>query len=278
MSGFLSAIWGSLDDKFGELRLMKDGKVTSQWEVSTQQAEEDAVVLASRGFDVYYGVLPRLERIGGGDSVPDQADVMWADFDGKAFSDKAGAFRALAKIAPEPQIVVDSGNGYHAYWLMDDIYPFAQLREVMKGFHLIAGADKTYDKSRILRVPGTLNYKTDPPNPVRILRLNLLTRRHRLSDFVDFAAAGSEPVRVDPSTIFGNKIEYWEPSRPDAPKFPEGTRNNSLAQVAGIMYARGMSQDNVVEALSHENHVRCDPPLEQHEVEMIARSIGRLHG
>ncbi len=254
--------------------MMKDGRVHQDWLDTPERAEEDAVVLSGRGFDVYFGVLPRLEREGNGESISDQADVMWADWDGKAFSDKAGAFRALSKVAPEPQIVVDSGNGYHTYWLLDDLYPFDQVQEVMKGMHILAGADKTYDKARILRVPGTLNYKSDPPNHVRILRMNLLTRRHRLSDFVAYAEAGTaqhwQSHDASPVNVTG-----WEVSRDDAPKFGPGQRNNGLARLAGIMYARGMSQTDVEKALQAENWVRCRPPLEHLEVQAIVRSLAR---
>lgn len=56
---------------------------------------------------------------------------------------------------------------------------------------------------------------------------------------------------------------------------PEGNRNATLASLAGTMNRRGMSKVAIVAALHAENQARCDPPLDDEEVEGIAASIGR---
>lgn len=278
MRDFLAAIWPegleTIEPLLGEIRAFKGDHRVQNWVSSPGEAEAQALVLAVSGYDVYFGVLPRLEEKGGGDAIPDVTSVLWADFDNKSF--EYGAFAALWAVRPQPQIVVDSGNGYHGYWLLRDLVPFAEAREVMKGMHLVAGADKTYDKARILRVPGTENHKTDPPHPVRLLKFDLTGRRYRIDEFVDYASAAM-PARPERAAYVdeGREVEGWERSSRNAPKFPEGSRNNSLARVAGIMYARGMAGDDVLEALLWENEVRCDPPLDQPEVEQIVRSVGR---
>jgi hypothetical protein len=279
---FLHAIWGDLDGRFGEIRSIKGGVVRSSFHSSPETAESDAMVLNSLGHDVYYGVLPRNEEIGRGSAISDVTDVMWADFDGKAYpGGKGQAFAALAQIAPQAQIVVDSGHGFHAYWLLDGLEPFEEVREVMKGMTVLAGADRTHDKARILRVPGTHNHKTDPAVPVRILRFDTMARRHRLSDFIDYAEAGSPPPPERTAQAWGPGEDYegrgWETSSEKAPKFGPGERNNGMTRLAGIMFARGMSPEEVLEAAWSENLVRCDPPLDQHEVEQIVRSVGRYH-
>lgn len=194
MRDFLQAIWGDLNGQFGELRAIKEGVVRQSYHSSPAELEADAALLNAKGYDVYFGVRPRGVASGKGESISDETPVMWADFDAKAFgAGKGQAFQALASVAPEAHIVVDSGNGYHAYWLLDRGYPFADVQEVMKGIAIVAGADKTYDKARILRVPGTDNHKTQPANPVRLLRFDLTARRHRLSDFVGYAEAATPP-------------------------------------------------------------------------------------
>jgi hypothetical protein len=276
---FFAAIWGELDGRYGEIRALKDGKARSVFHEESQFAEADALVLSTLGHDVYFGVLPRLEKDGKGSAIADTSRVIWADFDAKTYVGKEQSFQAVASVAPEPQIVVDSGHGYHAYWLLDRDYPFEGVREVMKGIAVVTGADpKTHDKARILRVPGTENHK-DPTEvlPVRLLRFNLMARRHRLSDFVGYAEAGMPAPRQAqrPTLAQDSVVTGWSRSSESAPKYPDGTRNNSLAQVAGIMYARGLTEDEVLEELSYENEVRCDPPLDQAEVEAIARSLAR---
>lgn len=59
----------------------------------------------------------------------------------------------------------------------------------------------------------------------------------------------------------------------DAP-IPSGSRNATLASLAGTMRRRGMSPQAILAALIAEN-LRCTPPLEEREVERIAKSVSR---
>ena len=54
-----------------------------------------------------------------------------------------------------------------------------------------------------------------------------------------------------------------------------GDRNNRLASMAGSMRARGMGEAAIFAGLQVENSARCVPPLTEHEVRAIARSISR---
>jgi len=76
---------------------------------------------------------------------------------------------------PEPSVIVDSGNGFHVYWTVVDPvtpaqwWPYAYaLAEATKAFGLRCDTQCTVDVVRILRVPGTYNYKSDPPTTVSI--------------------------------------------------------------------------------------------------------------
>ncbi len=55
----------------------------------------------------------------------------------------------------------------------------------------------------------------------------------------------------------------------------EGSRNSTLASLAGSMRNKGFSGEAIARALLVENRLRCDPPLEQSEVLSIAKSISR---
>lgn len=56
---------------------------------------------------------------------------------------------------------------------------------------------------------------------------------------------------------------------------PEGNRNSTLCSLAGSMRRRGFSQTAIAAALEAENQSRCDPPLDDEEVEQIVESICR---
>lgn len=278
MIDFFRAIWGPIlgTELWGELRVIKDGNVSQLWAPSVEAAQDGAVQYDNRGYDVYFGVQPRTVPEGTASATRPAGDVLWADLDGKGYlNGKTGAFQALAGVSPRPQIVVDSGHGYHGYWLLDDLYPYKQLRAAMKGIEFATGADNCSDAARILRVPGTHNYKdVGVPLPVRLVKFDLLQRRHRLSDFADYVEAAL-PMEMPRRSTGYEAVEGWEPVTDDAPKFAEGTRNQSLTRLAGIMVARGLGYDEMLVALGRENEVRCDPPLPEREVVSIVRSVQR---
>lgn len=61
----------------------------------------------------------------------------------------------------------------------------------------------------------------------------------------------------------------------ELPRIPQGCRNSTLTQLAGRFRRPGASEPAIEAALLEENRLRCDPPLELHEVRQIARSIAR---
>lgn len=95
---------------------------------------------------------------------------------GKEYDNKALARDAL-KIAllaglPKPSIMVDSGNGYHLYWVTEDVMNSGTWNDwcgaienacAMTGLKI--DPTSTKDSARILRAPDTINVK-DPNNPL----------------------------------------------------------------------------------------------------------------
>lgn len=66
-----------------------------------------------------------------------------------------------------------------------------------------------------------------------------------------------------------------ETSRSTDTTIPEGRRNAELTSVAGTMRRRGLEVVEIEAALHAVNANRCAPPLSEHEVIEIARSVGR---
>src|SRR5216683_201035 len=86
---------------------------------------------------------------------------------------------------PDPSAIVRSGGGVHIYYINrdtltpDDWRVYAGgLKQLCLNEGLLVDAGLMTDASRVLRVPGTFNYKTDPPKPVK-----LLTKTLRIYDF-----------------------------------------------------------------------------------------------
>lgn len=136
-------------------------------------------LMLGRRTDVYVGCAPRTRRHGGRDAVS-VAHALWADCDGD------DAVAALGTFEPAPSIVISSGSGdnCHAYWPLCE--PLA-ADEVEQGNRRLAhalGADPaSADAARILRVPGTQNFKRLPPRAVEVVRFEI-ERRHNAVDVI----------------------------------------------------------------------------------------------
>ena len=64
-------------------------------------------------------------------------------------------------------------------------------------------------------------------------------------------------------------------AEPIGEAIPDGERNATLASLAGSMRRRGASEAAIAAALHETNAERCDPPLDDKEVDRIAASIAR---
>jgi len=111
--------------------------------------------------NVYFGVCPRPST---GDSQDDSIQTvrcLWCDIDCVTAEE---AYRRWedARIPP-PSIVVSSGSGIHGYWLLDCDLRSQRERAVVTAmlphFYRSFGGDHVQNLSRIMRPPGTVNYK-----------------------------------------------------------------------------------------------------------------------
>lgn len=92
-------------------------------------------------------------------------------------TDGIAALRRFAATIGLPRpIIVNSGRGLHVYWPMtevvavEDWLPVAErLKELCVKHNLLADPVVTADVARVLRVPGTRNFKDIPPRPVNLI-------------------------------------------------------------------------------------------------------------
>jgi hypothetical protein len=73
----------------------------------------------------------------------------------------------------------------------------------------------------------------------------------------------------------GHSVKYWRQLVKEG--VVEGTRNNTLASLAGHLLWHGVDADVVMEMLLCWNRARCSPPLDDEEVIRTVMSITRLH-
>jgi hypothetical protein len=127
----------------------------------------------------------------------------------KEYPTQALALRDLQRFCKELSLpkptLVSSGRGIHAYWMLDTpISPekwlpvATSLKQLCVQHELKADPTVTADAARILRIPGTHNYKDDPANEVVVLGEEIKTNTYEtLLDLLGHL----EPL-VNPKSIF----------------------------------------------------------------------------
>ena len=201
-------------------------------------------------------------------SVP----AVWADLDAKAGHTRESRLEQVMALPYHPSILVWTGGGWHVYWLL--VKPAVSLEEmervemVMRRIAARLGSDPVHDISRILRVPGTFNHKYDKPIPVVLVPCDPECR-YELSALEDMAQ--SLPGAADVGGGFGGGVPRDVLSEP----IREGGRNSILMSVAGSLRDRGLDVATIEVLLVEVNRIRCEPPIGDDEIRLIARSVGR---
>jgi hypothetical protein len=211
--------------------------------------------------NVYFGVATRED--GGGDkSHCRELTALWADVDFKT-TPEPHARELLTSLSLQPSIVIESGGGLHAYWLLETpIHAHDErIEPVLRGLATNLGADgAAAEIARLMRLPGTYNHKYRAPRECRITEADW-NRRYALREFEKFAE---------------HKLEAPKKPNDAGDRIIDGRRNVALTSIAGQMrHHIGMTESEILGALLSINARRYDPPLEKTAVEKIANSVGR---
>jgi hypothetical protein len=217
-----------------------------------------------RNWDLYVGLSARRDASSGTLANCTTLGVLYVDIDFRATAEPE-ARRRLAEFPLAPTMLVASGAGLHAYWgLLDPVDVHAQediVRTILSQLVVKFGGDpSSAEPARVLRVPGTLNHKYDPPRGV-VLEVCEPARRYLLDDLAQYLPAPPEPTE----SARGRFRMPTEPVR-------SGGRNLLLFRFARSLKARGTSYKAALAAVQAENAERCDPPHEPAEVERAVAS------
>lgn len=164
---YLAALAGSASGgHLLELRYRRPGGGMGQrfFDSARPDAAAAAIAVLGQQRDVFVGAALRARRQGTRDAVA-AGWALWADCDDES------AAAALAGFEPASAIVVRSGTGEnrHGYWPLDTPLEPAALEHANRRLAQALGADQaSTDAARVLRAPGSLNHKHDPPAPVAL--------------------------------------------------------------------------------------------------------------
>ena len=235
--------------------------------------------------DVYIGVAPRRGNIGTAAGVT-RLHCIWGDFDFKDGHTHDTRRQQLRTLECRPSMVVNSGRGFHAYWLLEK--PVEENGEIEKAVSIMRrmaeemGCDKVGDKARILRLPCTLNYKYSPPVEVIVAGYEPY-RRYTLAQLEGMllwpppASGGQLSVvssRKDEDQISRPPLPATDHRPPTTPSLldttatlqgvPEGQRDITLFRLACKLRRAGVPQD-MAARLVLEAAQNCTPPFPARE-------------
>jgi hypothetical protein len=257
---FASAVFAP--DDLVEIRYIKpsddDEDTSREWrrahELSIAQVITKAARMNAEGFGVYVGANPRSRRGGKAQDVA-LARCLFADFDGITLD---AVHHRLDEVGlPIPTMTVASGGGVHVYWRLDEpITDLGRWSCLQRGIIDASGSDPVVkDPPRVMRLPGFVNTKPERNGATcRIIKCT--------------------PDRVFCLDEFPEPVEGVRPVS-DNGQIPNGMRNSALTSIAGRLRNRGLGASEIATELREINRCRCRPPLDDGEVDAIARSIAR---
>jgi hypothetical protein len=242
---------------------------------------------------------------------------VWADIDvaggpddppGKLLAPDVDAALEIANAILTPTIVVHSGYGVQAWWLLEEPWIFenaderGQAGRMTKGWQRLLrnaaldkgfGLDHTFDLARLMRLPGTLNDKGPEGTtaPVRILEDD--GPRYSMEEVAERAMAAAPPASEQ-----ANRIQVSPERRFPLPKFEALRENHDLFRatwehtrreretkgwsmsefdlaLASMAVNAGWTDDEVAELIAEHRRKYNGEDEKASRVDYLARTIAR---
>lgn len=280
---FFKAIFNGFQFEDGEhIRILQTNEKTNFSKVSYFKDVDDLISFTTnkhRVFNNTYFNLCSTNGNGGSDESLIKRYVLGFDFDkkdlGKDFTHKnvMEKFKALGLWY---HVLVDSGNGYHAYMIIELTNDLDKVEEVQKALGKLLNSDMNATlRTQILRVPYTFNVK-DKAKEVRIISqfdrntikkydINQLHKRFCQDKFRDgndnvvISLNNNYPPCVASALKNGSKV---------------GSRNKDLFNIVVALKQRGNNVNQIKFTIHQWNKLNEEPLLDNHfdldgEVERI---------
>lgn len=192
---FFRTLYGCQD--FGHLMLWtKQDKKSYPIQIQRKKYIVELVHKLGQKMDVYCGIglqrnPPPPGQRGGSDTVSSfPGFVMDIDIQGPHHASKMlpdslmTVMKFLRSLELKPSMIIETGGGVHAYWKFDKLYFIdtdeerRRIKEASRSFQQSIiregqkygwDLDNTSDLARLVRIPGTWNWKQIPPKPVYFL-------------------------------------------------------------------------------------------------------------
>lgn len=261
------------------LSTIHDTQVHTQWFTKADTAKLLTAALAvEKRANVYIRITPLArppERGRGLEKHAIGSSVLWVDYD--SYYNPLQGLEKLRTLPNPPSMIVNSGNGLHAYWLLDKFITDLDAIKA-RNLGLIVAlndgktddiADSCFDLARILRLPGTYNVKRSEPLLCSIVDY-YPDRVYHLSDFMPAEYRETSVDVWDSAPLAGDFIETVKERDPklakriasetaarklDPPIKADGSidRSRNDAYIATRLLGLGYAPETILSVLMHES-------------------------
>ncbi|MEO1645964.1 MAG: primase C-terminal domain-containing protein, partial [Chloroflexota bacterium] len=254
---FLTALYRDVPDNLWlEIRCIHPvtTKVRSLWIDPNNVGQHNGVLkqanqLNREGYGIYFAPCLRQEQKGSTEHAA-VATALWIDIDcDDDTHQRDKALKKLEAFDPVPSIIVDSGGGWHAYWLLDEPYLLENdehkkhISLLLQGLFSALDGDEGYVKSvaSVMRLPDSTNTKPTRGGVICAVKQFVPERRYAISEFEWLKSTSKTHVTVQ----IGGKRPL-PPRTQDylASGSSDGSRNNDLFAAACQLRDAGYSQSD----------------------------------
>ena len=176
----------------GDLLVVREIPAQGRAEQHFMRLDSALTYIPPTNTNVYIGMFGHNSKDATADTAT-SAGAVWADFD-----DTGDAAEVMARIRsaglPNPSIIVSSGHGIHAYWLLAKRARPGEVVPVVRALAVALGSDGgVCDAARIMRLPGSMNHKHSAAVPCTILSVSPL--RHDITHLQNVLSSYRQPAR-----------------------------------------------------------------------------------
>lgn len=231
--------------------------------------------------DVYVGVAARADAHS---REPARLFALFVDLDFKN-SDEASTRARLAAFALPPSAVVCSGGGLQPYWFLDEPIDVKETGGAALARTLLLslcaalqGDPVSAEAARILRVPGSLNYKYEPARPVALESFDK-SRVYKIADFMAAMPILQVERKTQNSTPFSHDLsrdvrmslaKMWLERQAAAVQGQAGD-SHTYSICCSIAHGHDLSPADAFDVLKDWN-ARCSPPWNDNDLRQKIRS------
>lgn len=172
---FLKTLFKPCEDAFLDFRFIdkKTGKAIEEFIPLNKLRDLTRRLRFYRNSHNYYFSPATRARRDGGKEAISQISSLWLDLDRKDFPSEDEYKKAVQRIVKFPlktRFIIGTGGGGHFYWMLKEPALNGDIPRVENLLKRLAsyfqGDRRSTDASHILRIPGTLNFKYNPPREV----------------------------------------------------------------------------------------------------------------